>query len=91
MGPQVAQNILISKKSISPQCLKTKYCRDVHSSLSSLLEALNKPDAPYALSLANRLYGEKSYQFIEVCVIQTIPNSVFIISALKNSNYLCFV
>ena len=27
---------------------------------------LNKPGVPYVLSLANRLYGEQSYQFVEV-------------------------
>uniref|UniRef100_A0A3Q2DU62 Leukocyte elastase inhibitor n=1 Tax=Cyprinodon variegatus TaxID=28743 RepID=A0A3Q2DU62_CYPVA len=36
---------------------------DIHSSFSQLLGELNKPGAPYALSVANRLYGEQSYQF----------------------------
>ncbi len=30
------------------------------------LANLKKPGAPYVLSLANRLYGEQSYQFVEV-------------------------
>ncbi|KAK5618717.1 hypothetical protein CRENBAI_013097 [Crenichthys baileyi] len=38
---------------------------DVHSSFALLLRELNKPGAPYALSVANRLYGEQSYQFIQ--------------------------
>ncbi|KAI4823322.1 hypothetical protein KUCAC02_011915 [Chaenocephalus aceratus] len=38
---------------------------DVHASFSRLLSELIKDDAPYALSLANRLYGEQSYQFVE--------------------------
>uniref|UniRef100_A0A3B4WDD4 Leukocyte elastase inhibitor n=1 Tax=Seriola lalandi dorsalis TaxID=1841481 RepID=A0A3B4WDD4_SERLL len=38
---------------------------DVHTSFALLLNKLNKPDAPYALSVANRLYGEQSYQFVE--------------------------
>lgn len=51
------------------QCLKTKDCQDdVHSSFAQLLSVLNKSDAPYSLSVANRLYGEQSYQFVEVCV-----------------------
>ncbi|XP_070841607.1 leukocyte elastase inhibitor-like isoform X2 [Chaetodon trifascialis] len=48
------------------ECLKTRECQDdVHVSFSQLLSELNKPDAPYALSVANRLYGEQSYQFVE--------------------------
>ncbi|XP_034429048.1 leukocyte elastase inhibitor-like isoform X2 [Hippoglossus hippoglossus] len=46
--------------------LKTKHCQDnVHADFSKLLNALNKADAPYSLSVANRLYGEQSYQFVE--------------------------
>ncbi|XDV39610.1 hypothetical protein PO909_008822, partial [Leuciscus waleckii] len=29
------------------------------------MRELNKPGVPYVLSLANRLYGEQSYQFVE--------------------------
>ncbi|XP_035514373.1 leukocyte elastase inhibitor-like isoform X3 [Morone saxatilis] len=48
------------------ECLKTKDSMDdVHVSFAQLLSELNKPDAPYALSVANRLYGEQSYQFVE--------------------------
>uniref|UniRef100_A0A674P9S8 Serpin B6 n=1 Tax=Takifugu rubripes TaxID=31033 RepID=A0A674P9S8_TAKRU len=36
---------------------------DVHVSFSQLLNELHKENAPYALSVANRLYGEQSYQF----------------------------
>lgn len=51
-----------------PQCLKTKDLEDdVHVSFSQLLSELHKESAPYALSIANRLYGEQSYQFAEVC------------------------
>uniref|UniRef100_A0A3B5M1T4 Leukocyte elastase inhibitor n=1 Tax=Xiphophorus couchianus TaxID=32473 RepID=A0A3B5M1T4_9TELE len=38
---------------------------DLHSSFSQLLSQLNKSDAPYALNVANRLYGEQSYQFVQ--------------------------
>ncbi|XP_033842009.1 leukocyte elastase inhibitor-like isoform X2 [Periophthalmus magnuspinnatus] len=48
------------------ECLKTKELSDdVHSSFSTLLQEFHKPDAPYALSVANRLYGEETYQFVE--------------------------
>ncbi|XP_045904507.1 leukocyte elastase inhibitor-like [Micropterus dolomieu] len=48
------------------ESLKTKDLQDdVHVSFAQLLSELNKADAPYALSVANRLYGEQSYQFIE--------------------------
>uniref|UniRef100_A0A672STC5 Leukocyte elastase inhibitor n=1 Tax=Sinocyclocheilus grahami TaxID=75366 RepID=A0A672STC5_SINGR len=35
----------------------------IHSSFNKLMSELKKPGAPYVLSLANRLYGEQSYQF----------------------------
>ncbi|XP_030205292.1 leukocyte elastase inhibitor-like isoform X1 [Gadus morhua] len=38
---------------------------DINASFSKLLSELNKPDALYSLSLANRLYGEKTYQFVQ--------------------------
>ncbi|RXN16463.1 leukocyte elastase inhibitor-like protein [Labeo rohita] len=37
----------------------------IHSNFNKLMSELNKPGVPYARSLANRLYGEQSYQFIE--------------------------
>ncbi|XP_050986639.1 leukocyte elastase inhibitor-like isoform X2 [Labeo rohita] len=37
----------------------------IHCSFKKLMSELNKPGVPYALSLANRLYGEQSYQFVE--------------------------
>ncbi|XP_042597705.1 leukocyte elastase inhibitor-like [Cyprinus carpio] len=37
----------------------------IHSSFNKLMSELKKPGAPYMLSLANRLYGEQSYQFVE--------------------------
>uniref|UniRef100_A0A8D2ZI80 Serpin B6 n=2 Tax=Scophthalmus maximus TaxID=52904 RepID=A0A8D2ZI80_SCOMX len=52
--------------------LKTKDCQDdVHADFGKLLSALNKADAPYALSVANRLYGEQSYLFVEDFLKQT--------------------
>ncbi|XP_074478835.1 leukocyte elastase inhibitor-like [Sebastes fasciatus] len=44
---------------------------DVHASFAQLLSELNKADALYALSVANRLYGEQSYQFVEDFLAET--------------------
>ncbi|GLD55024.1 leukocyte elastase inhibitor-like protein [Lates japonicus] len=44
---------------------------DVHSGFTKLLSELNKEDAPYALSVANRLYGEQSFQFVESFLEET--------------------
>ncbi|XP_067303937.1 leukocyte elastase inhibitor-like [Pseudorasbora parva] len=38
---------------------------EIHSSFKKFMSELNKPGVPYALSTANRLYGEQSYQFVE--------------------------
>ncbi|XP_030625607.1 leukocyte elastase inhibitor isoform X1 [Chanos chanos] len=38
---------------------------DIHVGFSNLFSELNKEGAPYTLSLANRLYGEQSYQFVK--------------------------
>uniref|UniRef100_A0A668ALV5 Leukocyte elastase inhibitor n=1 Tax=Myripristis murdjan TaxID=586833 RepID=A0A668ALV5_9TELE len=48
------------------ECLKAQ--DDVHVKFSKLIKELNKAGAPYSLSLANRLYGDQSYQFVEVCM-----------------------
>ncbi|XP_050986637.1 leukocyte elastase inhibitor-like [Labeo rohita] len=37
----------------------------IHSSFNKFMSELKKPGAPYVLTLANRLYGEQSYQFVE--------------------------
>uniref|UniRef100_H3CTL3 Leukocyte elastase inhibitor n=1 Tax=Tetraodon nigroviridis TaxID=99883 RepID=H3CTL3_TETNG len=43
------------------ECLKTEGCQDdIHTSFSQLLDELHKKNAPYALSVANRLYGDKN-------------------------------
>ena len=45
---------------------------DVHAYFEKLLRELNKPDAKYALSTANRLYGEQSFSFVEVCICEPV-------------------
>ncbi|XP_056440346.1 leukocyte elastase inhibitor-like isoform X2 [Gadus chalcogrammus] len=44
---------------------------DINASFSKLLSELNKPDALYSLSMANRLYGEKTYQFVQGFLLET--------------------
>uniref|UniRef100_A0A3Q4HMM9 Leukocyte elastase inhibitor A-like n=1 Tax=Neolamprologus brichardi TaxID=32507 RepID=A0A3Q4HMM9_NEOBR len=48
------------------ECLKPQTDEDdVHAKFAKLLTDLNKADAPYSLSLANRLYGDRSCTFLE--------------------------
>ncbi|XP_056099251.1 leukocyte elastase inhibitor-like isoform X3 [Rhinichthys klamathensis goyatoka] len=47
------------------KCPEEKPEDQIHSSFNKFMSELNKPGVPYALSLANRLYGEQSYQFVE--------------------------
>ncbi|XP_053470407.1 leukocyte elastase inhibitor isoform X1 [Ictalurus furcatus] len=44
---------------------------DVHVSFNKLMAELNKAGAPYALSMANRLYGEQTYKFVEKFLKET--------------------
>ncbi|XP_042560392.1 leukocyte elastase inhibitor-like [Clupea harengus] len=44
---------------------------DVHVAFNKLFAELNKEGAPYALILANRLYGEKTYKFVEKFLADT--------------------
>ncbi|XP_063340152.1 leukocyte elastase inhibitor-like isoform X2 [Pelmatolapia mariae] len=53
------------------ECLQTGDCwGDVHSSFAKLTE-LNRPDAPFTFSVANRLYIEKSCPFTLKFLIQS--------------------
>ncbi|XP_075994270.1 serpin peptidase inhibitor, clade B (ovalbumin), member 1, like 3 isoform X4 [Genypterus blacodes] len=48
------------------RCLETKSCGDdVHANFAGVLSEVIKPGAPYALSVANKLYGEQTYTFVE--------------------------
>ncbi|XP_071398830.1 leukocyte elastase inhibitor-like isoform X2 [Centroberyx affinis] len=73
MQMQMQQQVQLSRL---PQyllkCLNVQKDQEhVHVGFSKLMSELNKPEAPYALSLANRLYGEKSYQFVEDFLAET--------------------
>ncbi|KAK2903641.1 hypothetical protein Q8A67_008354 [Cirrhinus molitorella] len=53
------------KKGPAQQVPGQKTEDQIHSSFNKFMSELKKPGAPYALSVANRLYGEQSYQFVE--------------------------
>ncbi|XP_016089911.1 serpin B6-like [Sinocyclocheilus grahami] len=53
------------KKSPAQPTTGQKTEEQIHSSFNKFMSELKKPGAPYVLSLANRLYGEQSYQFVE--------------------------
>ncbi|KAL4631011.1 Leukocyte elastase inhibitor-like [Arapaima gigas] len=38
---------------------------DIHKDIQLFLSDINNPSAPYQLKLANRLYGEKTYSFLQ--------------------------
>uniref|UniRef100_A0A671TDR4 Leukocyte elastase inhibitor-like n=1 Tax=Sinocyclocheilus anshuiensis TaxID=1608454 RepID=A0A671TDR4_9TELE len=44
---------------------------EMHAGFTKLLSEINRAGAPYALSLASRLYGEQSYTFIEKFISDT--------------------
>uniref|UniRef100_A0A668ALT2 Serpin B6 n=1 Tax=Myripristis murdjan TaxID=586833 RepID=A0A668ALT2_9TELE len=59
----VLSQLMSDQRRLAPFCLKAQ--DDVHVKFSKLIKELNKARAPYSLSLANRLYGDQSYQFVE--------------------------
>ncbi|XP_024135884.1 leukocyte elastase inhibitor isoform X1 [Oryzias melastigma] len=67
-GAQQMMQMQQTQSSLPPQLKSLKLLDskdDVHASFGHLLSQLNKPNASYALSVANRLFGEQTYQFIE--------------------------
>ncbi|XP_023805878.1 leukocyte elastase inhibitor-like isoform X2 [Oryzias latipes] len=65
----LAMVMLGARGTTASQMTKSLKLRDsqdqVHASFAELLGQLNKPKASYALSVANRLFGEQTYQFVE--------------------------
>ncbi|XP_074549276.1 leukocyte elastase inhibitor A-like [Halichoeres trimaculatus] len=47
---------------------------DLHAKFGRLLSELNKKDAPYALSIANRLYGEQTFLFFQEFIKEVEKN-----------------
>ncbi|XP_033964198.1 leukocyte elastase inhibitor-like [Pseudochaenichthys georgianus] len=76
MLSQMQSQMQMHQSRILPECVR-KFLppqndeEDVHASFSELMSELIKDNAPYALSLANRLYGEQSYQFVEHFLAET--------------------
>ncbi|NXU43262.1 SPB8 protein, partial [Drymodes brunneopygia] len=46
------------------QVLCLKNARDAHNGYQSLLSEINDPNTKYILRTANRLYGEKTFEFL---------------------------
>ncbi|NWT00031.1 SPB6 protein, partial [Mionectes macconnelli] len=46
------------------QVLSLKKAEDAHSGYQSLLSDINNPNTKYILRTANRLYGEKTFEFL---------------------------
>ncbi|NXB05854.1 SPB8 protein, partial [Cnemophilus loriae] len=44
--------------------LSLNKARDAHSGYQSLLSEINDPNTKYILRTANRLYGEKTFEFV---------------------------
>ncbi|XP_036934237.1 leukocyte elastase inhibitor-like [Acanthopagrus latus] len=73
-GLQQVQMVMqqFTQKPQIPQCLKLSNSQDdVHAKFAELLSDLNKANTPYTLSVANRLYGEQSYQFVKDFLAET--------------------
>ncbi|XP_053714523.1 leukocyte elastase inhibitor A-like [Synchiropus splendidus] len=48
------------------ECLRTQACQeDVHASFGKLLHNVGNKEPMYSLCVANRLYGEQSFQFLQ--------------------------
>ncbi|XP_053344827.1 leukocyte elastase inhibitor-like [Clarias gariepinus] len=54
------------------QVLSFSSVPDVHTNFKTLNSAINSPKASYSLRLANRLYGEKTYNFFSEYVDSTL-------------------
>uniref|UniRef100_A0A3Q2CIU0 Serpin B6 n=1 Tax=Cyprinodon variegatus TaxID=28743 RepID=A0A3Q2CIU0_CYPVA len=66
------ERLFTSSGLLCPQCLEIQDCQnDVHNLFSKLLGKLNQPGAPFDLSVANRLYGDQSYSFLQEFLTET--------------------
>ncbi|NXK71001.1 SPB6 protein, partial [Sylvietta virens] len=54
------------------QVLSLKKAQDAHKGYQSLLSEINDPNNKYILRTANRLYGEKTFEFLAVSKIQNL-------------------
>ncbi|NXI67315.1 SPB6 protein, partial [Anseranas semipalmata] len=53
------------------QVLSLKKAEDAHNGYQSLLSTINDPDTKYILRTANRLYGEKTFEFLSSFIEQS--------------------
>uniref|UniRef100_A0A8V5GIX6 Serpin domain-containing protein n=1 Tax=Melopsittacus undulatus TaxID=13146 RepID=A0A8V5GIX6_MELUD len=63
------QNLFFSPFSISSalsMVLSLKKAEDAHNGYQSLLSEINDPNTKYILRTANRLYGEKTFEFLSI-------------------------
>ncbi|POI26356.1 hypothetical protein CIB84_009894, partial [Bambusicola thoracicus] len=51
-------------RSKTPRVLSLNKAEDAHNGYQSLLSEINNPDTKYILRTANRLYGEKTFEFL---------------------------
>ncbi|KAG8546521.1 hypothetical protein GDO81_018740 [Engystomops pustulosus] len=51
--------------------LRFEKAKDVHASFQSLISEINKPGTEYLLRIANRLYGERSFTFLDEFLTST--------------------
>lgn len=52
--------------SVFLQVLHLNKAEDAHNEYQSLLSEINNPNTKYILRAANRLYGEKTFEFLSV-------------------------
>ncbi|XP_006115614.2 leukocyte elastase inhibitor [Pelodiscus sinensis] len=70
----VAMVVLGARGNTETQLLKTLHfdvVEELHSRVQTLTSDINRSGAPYLLKLANRLYGEKTYSFLEDFLTKT--------------------
>nr|XP_006115614.1 leukocyte elastase inhibitor isoform X2 [Pelodiscus sinensis]XP_006115615.1 leukocyte elastase inhibitor isoform X2 [Pelodiscus sinensis]XP_014425256.1 leukocyte elastase inhibitor isoform X2 [Pelodiscus sinensis] len=70
----VAMVVLGARGNTETQLLKTLHfdvVEELHSRFQTLTSDINRSGAPYLLKLANRLYGEKTYSFLEDFLTKT--------------------
>uniref|UniRef100_A0A671K6I8 Serpin B6 n=1 Tax=Sinocyclocheilus anshuiensis TaxID=1608454 RepID=A0A671K6I8_9TELE len=70
-----------AKENTAAQMFEVRQRENKTRNFNKLMSELKKPGAPYVLSLANRLYGEQSYQFVEVRL--KAINSTFVHDAAR--------
>uniref|UniRef100_A0A8C3FZ83 Serpin domain-containing protein n=1 Tax=Chrysemys picta bellii TaxID=8478 RepID=A0A8C3FZ83_CHRPI len=51
----------------------------IHSQFHDIFSAINKPTTSYELAIANRLYGEKTFNFLQVKSRISLPHTLFLL------------